>query len=118
MAGANTQNTRAIISDCTAPSNESTEERLSRLAHGNRARLHKDAGLVANVFTPDTLAPLTGYHAIGHTKSTLWARQMKAGSQKLSVRMEWPGVLCVYDPGTGEKLAESLPGQPDKLQKQ
>jgi amidophosphoribosyltransferase len=30
--------------------------------------LHKEAGLVANVFTPDTLAPLTGYHAIGHTR--------------------------------------------------
>lgn len=102
LAGANTQNTRAIISDCTAPSNESTEERLSRLAHGNRARLLAKAALFAAM----------------HTKSTLWARQMKAGSQKLSVRMEWPGVLCVYDPGTGEKLAESLPGQPDKLQKQ
>jgi amidophosphoribosyltransferase len=33
-----------------------------------RARIHKDEGLVANVFTPETLAPLTGYHAIGHTR--------------------------------------------------
>jgi amidophosphoribosyltransferase len=38
------------------------------VSDGNRARLHKDAGLVATVFTPEALAPLTGYHAIGHTR--------------------------------------------------
>lgn len=38
------------------------------VSDGSRARLHKDSGLVTNVFTPDTLAPLTGYHAIGHTR--------------------------------------------------
>jgi amidophosphoribosyltransferase len=30
--------------------------------------MHKDEGLVANVFAPATLAPLTGYHSIGHTR--------------------------------------------------
>lgn len=38
------------------------------VSDGQRARLHKDAGLVTNVFTPEALAPLTGYHAIGHTR--------------------------------------------------
>ena len=38
------------------------------VADGQRARLHKDVGLVAQVFTPETLAPLRGYHAIGHTR--------------------------------------------------
>lgn len=38
------------------------------VSDGRRARVHKEAGLVANVFTPDTLAPLTGYHSIGHTR--------------------------------------------------
>jgi amidophosphoribosyltransferase len=38
------------------------------VSDGKRTRLHKEAGLVANAFTPDTLAPLTGYHAIGHTR--------------------------------------------------
>jgi len=38
------------------------------VSDGRRARVHKDEGLVANVFTGDTLAPLTGYHAIGHTR--------------------------------------------------
>jgi len=38
------------------------------VSDGKRTRLHKEAGLVANVFTPEALAPLTGYHAIGHTR--------------------------------------------------
>jgi amidophosphoribosyltransferase len=38
------------------------------VSDGQRARLHKDEGLVSTVFTPEALAPLTGYHAIGHTR--------------------------------------------------
>ncbi len=38
------------------------------VSDGKRSRLHKEAGLVANVFTPEALKPLTGYHAIGHTR--------------------------------------------------
>ncbi|HNJ96948.1 MAG TPA: amidophosphoribosyltransferase [Ilumatobacteraceae bacterium] len=38
------------------------------VSDGNRVRMHKDSGLVSNIFTPATMAPLTGYHAIGHTR--------------------------------------------------
>lgn len=38
------------------------------VADGHLARLHKDVGLVSQIFTPQTLAPLTGAHAIGHTR--------------------------------------------------
>jgi amidophosphoribosyltransferase len=38
------------------------------VSDGQRVRIHKDAGLVANVFTPDAMAPLSGYHSIGHTR--------------------------------------------------
>ena len=38
------------------------------VSDGQRARLHKDAGLVATVFTPEVLKPLAGYHSIGHTR--------------------------------------------------
>jgi Glutamine phosphoribosylpyrophosphate amidotransferase len=38
------------------------------VADGKQARLHKDVGLVGQVFTPHTLAPLAGQHAIGHTR--------------------------------------------------
>jgi len=38
------------------------------ISDGSRVRVHKDSGLVSNVFTPSTMAGLTGYHAIGHTR--------------------------------------------------
>jgi amidophosphoribosyltransferase len=38
------------------------------VSDGSRVRVHKDAGLVANVFTPATMTALTGYHAMGHTR--------------------------------------------------
>lgn len=38
------------------------------VSDGHRARLHKGPGLVSTVFTPETLGPLVGYHAIGHTR--------------------------------------------------
>ena len=38
------------------------------VSDGSRARMHKDVGLVSRVFTPESLAPLSGYHAIGHTR--------------------------------------------------
>ena len=38
------------------------------VSDGHRARVHKEPGLVTNVFSPEALAPLTGYHAIGHNR--------------------------------------------------
>jgi amidophosphoribosyltransferase len=38
------------------------------VSDGQGARLHKDVGLVAQVFTPQSLAPLQGHYAIGHTR--------------------------------------------------
>jgi amidophosphoribosyltransferase len=38
------------------------------VSDGSAARLHKDIGLVGRIFPPATLAPLTGPHAIGHTR--------------------------------------------------
>ena len=65
------------------------------VSDGNRARLHKDAGLVANVFTPDTLAPLTGYHAIGHTRySTTGANAVRNVQPFLVETMHGPLALA------------------------
>jgi amidophosphoribosyltransferase len=38
------------------------------ISDGSRVRMHKDAGLVSNVFTPANLQSLSGYHGIGHTR--------------------------------------------------
>jgi amidophosphoribosyltransferase len=38
------------------------------VSDGRRVRVHKQPGLVSNVFTREALSPLVGYHAIGHTR--------------------------------------------------
>lgn len=38
------------------------------VSDGTTARLHKDVGLVSQIFTPHNLAPLKGHYAIGHTR--------------------------------------------------
>src|SRR5205085_3580655 len=38
------------------------------LADGATIRMHKDVGLVTQIFTPQNLAPLAGQYAIGHTR--------------------------------------------------
>jgi amidophosphoribosyltransferase len=48
------------------------------VSDGQRVRLHKEAGLVTNVFTPEVMAPLSGYHALGHTRySTTGANALR-----------------------------------------
>jgi len=38
------------------------------VSDGATVRLHKEVGLVSQVFTPQNLAPLRGHYAIGHTR--------------------------------------------------
>jgi amidophosphoribosyltransferase len=38
------------------------------VSDGQSIRLHKDVGLVSQVFNPNNLAPLQGHYAIGHTR--------------------------------------------------
>ena len=38
------------------------------VSDGNSIRLHKDMGLVSQVFNVQNMAPLTGHYAIGHTR--------------------------------------------------
>ena len=48
------------------------------VSDGNRVRLHKDEGLVSNVFNQHTMAQLAGYHSIGHTRySTTGANALR-----------------------------------------
>ena len=51
-----------------------------------------------------------------HTGKILFQRTLKKpGGLAVLVRFDWPGVLRVFDPNTGEQLAESAPGQPQTL---
>ena len=72
------------------------------VSDGSRVRLHKDTGLVTNVFTPATLAPLTGYHAIGHTRySTTGA----------NARTQHPAVPRRDDARPARRRPQRQPGQ-------
>lgn len=48
-------------------------------------------------------------------KQPLFQKRMGSGADAVLVRFEWPGVLSVYDPATGDLLATSEFGQPDVL---
>lgn len=109
----NTENTGAIVAQLPATGNRqhnlgaaeisaNAEDYVRDLAKGATSKLLAKAAIFASA----------------HAPNTLWQRRMKAGRTTVVVRLEWPGVLCVYDPATGDKLAESLPGQPATLQKQ
>jgi len=48
-------------------------------------------------------------------KNPLFQKRMGKGHSSVLTRLEWPGVLSVIDPDTGELLAVSEPGRPDSL---
>lgn len=50
-----------------------------------------------------------------NTKNPLFQRRMGKGSTSVLVRLDWPGVLAVIDPETGELLAASEVGRPAVL---
>ena len=65
------------------------------VSDGHRARVHKQAGLVSHVFTNETLTPLTGYHAIGHTRySTTGSRNERNIQPFLVETMHGPLALA------------------------
>ncbi len=80
------------------------------VSDGQRARVHKEPGLVANVFTPEALAPLTGYHAIGHNRYSTTGSSTDRNIQPFLVEtMHGPLALAhngnlVNAPGLREEL--------------
>jgi hypothetical protein len=48
-------------------------------------------------------------------KQPLFQKRMGKGADSVLVRFEWPGVLSVIDPETGDVLAVSESGRPDVL---
>ena len=45
----------------------------------------------------------------------LLSKRQGSGKAAVLVRLDWPGVLRVFDPLTGRELARSEPGAPDQL---
>ena len=64
-----------------------------------------------------TLAQACDFAGLHATAKPLFQKTMRRpGSKPVLVRLDWPGVLSVYDPLTGECLARSEVGCVSQLQ--
>lgn len=65
------------------------------VSNGERVRMHKDAGLVWQIFTPENLAPLSGHLTIGHTRySTTGSSALRNAQPFLIETMHGPLALA------------------------
>ena len=62
-----------------------------------------------------TLQRAATFAELHATSKPLFQKLMRLGSRSVLVRIVWPGVLVVCDPGTGEVLAQSVAGSPCQL---
>lgn len=64
-----------------------------------------------------TLTQACDFAALHATAKPLFQKTMRRpGSKPVLVRVDWPGVLSVYDPATGECLARSQVGDVFQLE--
>ena len=68
------------------------------VADGMSIRIHKDIGLVAQVFNESNLAPLTGHYAIGHTRYSTTGSSSKRNAQPFLIETQF-GPLAVAHNG-------------------
>ena len=83
------------------------------MTHSNA---HTQALLAATKQAQRTLDQACTFAELHATAKPLFQRLMRRpGAAPVLVRIVWPGVLQVFDPQTGDVLAESVPGQPEWL---
>lgn len=75
------------------------------VSDGVTARVHKEAGLVSQVFTPQNLAPLTGHYAIGHTRYSTTGSSALRNAQPFLIETQH-GPLAVAHNGNLVNAAE------------
>src|SRR5512144_2951898 len=68
------------------------------VANGSSIRLHKDIGLVSQVFNPQNLAPLQGHYAIGHTRYSTTGASSARNAQPFLIETRY-GPLAVAHNG-------------------
>jgi amidophosphoribosyltransferase len=59
------------------------------VADGTSIRIHKDIGLVAQVFNEENLAPLSGHYAIGHTRYSTTGSSSKRNAQPFVIETQF-----------------------------
>jgi len=75
------------------------------VSDGVMARVHKDVGLVWQVFTPQSLAPLQGHYAIGHTRYSTTGSSSIRNAQPFLIETQY-GPLAVAHNGNLINTAE------------
>ena len=75
------------------------------VADGQAIRLHKEVGLVTQVFTPQSLAPLQGHCAIGHTRYSTTGASLARNAQPVLIETRH-GPLAVSHNGNLVNAAE------------
>lgn len=75
------------------------------VSDGTAMRVHKDVGLVSQVFNEDDLAPLSGHYAIGHTRYSTTGSSSKRNAQPFVIETQY-GPLAVAHNGNLVNAAE------------
>src|SRR5512143_1470896 len=75
------------------------------VSDGEAVRIHKDLGLVSQVFNESNLAPLSGHYAIGHTRYSTTGSSSKRNAQPFVIETQY-GPLAVAHNGNLVNAAE------------
>ena len=75
------------------------------VSDGASVRVHKDIGLVSQVFNEGNLAPLSGHYAIGHTRYSTTGSSSKRNAQPFLIETQY-GPLAVAHNGNIVNAAE------------
>src|SRR5512139_878584 len=75
------------------------------VSDGQAVRLHKDIGLVSQVFSPQDLQPLQGHYAIGHTRYSTTGSSSIRNAQPFLIETQY-GPLAVAHNGNLVNTAE------------
>ncbi len=67
------------------------------VSNGETMRLHKDIGLVSQVFTPQNLAPLQGHFAIGHTRYSTTGSSAARNAQPFMIETQYGPVAVAHN---------------------
>lgn len=86
--GVNIYNTGAIVDATPTLANTNADEYVRAGANEYKAKLLAKAMVLTTTYAP----------------KTLWTRRMTCDNTTYDVCIEQPGVLCVYDPKTGDEL--------------
>lgn len=68
------------------------------VSDGNAIRMHKEIGLITQVFTPHNLAPLKGHYAIAHTRYSTTGSSTARNAQPVLIETQY-GPLAVAHNG-------------------